>query len=157
MSRNGKIARLPYGVREVLNRRLRDGKSGTALLKWLNEDPECTEVLDEEFDGRPFTKQNLSEWRQGGYKEWLRNEESRQRVQVLMEKAVGLEEGAGGMAIADRLGTLLAAELAVATEQYERRKEEAEKEKLLKLKHAMRCRSGFDRTRRRARGRERSV
>src|SRR5215831_8431852 len=105
MTRNGKIGRL------------RDGESGRALLKWLNEDFECGEVLDKEFGGRPINKQNLSEWRQGGYEDWLRKEESRQRVQVLMEKADDLEQDAGGMAIADRLGTLLAAELAVAVEQ----------------------------------------
>jgi hypothetical protein len=117
MSRNGKIARLPQGIREELNRRLRDGKAGPALLRWLNELEECQDVLDEEFDGRPITKQNLSEWRQGGYEDWVRKEEARQRVQVLMEKAGDLERDAGGMAIADRLGTLLAAELAVAMEQ----------------------------------------
>jgi hypothetical protein len=119
MTRNGKIARLPHDIREELNQRLRDGESGRALLKWLNEDPECGDVLDEEFAGRPINKQNLSEWRQGGYKDWLRKEEARQRVQVVMEKAEDLEEDAGGMKIADRLGTLLAAELAVAVEQLE--------------------------------------
>src|SRR5215471_13714986 len=102
MTRNGKIARLPYDIREELNRRLRDGKSGPALLKWLNEDPECGDVLDEEFGGRPFNKQNLSEWRQGGYEDWLRKEEVRQRVQVVMERAEDLESDAGGMRIADR-------------------------------------------------------
>src|SRR5215469_6602336 len=127
MTRNGKIARLPYDIREELNRRLRDGKSGPALLKWLNDDPECGDVLDEEFDGRPITKQNLSEWKQGGYKEWVRQQESRERVQVLMEKAVGLEQDAGGMAIADRLGTLLAAELAVAMEQLDEIKDPKER------------------------------
>ena len=119
MRRNGKIARLPKGIREELNRRLRDGKFGPALLKWLNEQRECQDVLDKEFDGRSITKQNLSEWRQGGYEDWLRNEEARQRVQALMEKAGDLENEAGGMAIADRLGTLLAAELAVEMEQLE--------------------------------------
>jgi len=119
MSRNGKIARLPRSIREELNRRLQDGKAGPGLLGWLNEQPECQEMLDEEFDGKPITKQNLSEWRQGGYKDWVRKEEACQRVQVLMEKAGDLEQEAGGMAIADRLGTVLAAELAVATEQLE--------------------------------------
>ena len=119
MKRNGKIARLPYDIREELNRRLRNGQFGSALLKWLNEQPVCVEVLNEEFDGRPISKQNLSEWRLGGYKDWERKEEARQRVNVLMEKAEDLEQDAGGMAIADRLGTLLAAELAVAMEQVE--------------------------------------
>jgi hypothetical protein len=117
MTRNGKIARLPYDIREELNRRLRDGKSGPALLKWLNGEPECQKVLDEEFEGRPISKQNLSEWKQGGYKEWERKQETRERVQVMMEKATDLEKDAGGMANADRLGTILAADLVVAMEQ----------------------------------------
>ena len=127
MTRNGKIARLPYGIREELNRRLQDGKCGPKLLKWLNGEPECLEVLEEEFEGRPITKQNLSEWRQGGYQEWVRKEEARERVQVLMEKAGDLEKDAGGMAIADRLGTLLSAELAVAMEQLDEIKDPKER------------------------------
>lgn len=127
MTRNGKIARLPYDIREELNRRLRDGNSGPALLKWLNEHPECGKVLDEEFESLPITKQNLSEWKRGGYEDWLRKEEARQRVEVLMEKAEDLEHDAGGMAIADRLGTLLSAELAVAMEQLDEIKDPKER------------------------------
>lgn len=132
MTRNGKIARMPYDIREELNRRLRDGKFGTALLKWLNEQPECLEVLDDEFESRPITKQNLSEWRQGGYEDWLRKEEARQRLDVLREKASDLEKDAGGMAIADRLGTLLAAELGVAIQQLNEIKDPKERWKQIK-------------------------
>jgi hypothetical protein len=117
MTRNGKIARLPKHVREALNQRLQDGQSGPGLLHWLNTLPECREMLAEQFDSHPITKQNLSEWRQGGYEEWLRKEESRRRVQMLMEKAGDLEDDAEGMTIADRLGTVLAAELVAAAEQ----------------------------------------
>jgi hypothetical protein len=127
MTRNGKIARLPYGIREELNRRLRDGQFGPAVLKWLNELPECKKVLADEFDGKPITKQNLSEWRRGGYEEWVRKEEPRLQVQRLMEKAGDLEKEAGGMAIADRLGTVLAAELAVAAEQLDEIKDPKER------------------------------
>lgn len=136
MRRNGKIARMPYNIREELNRRLRDGKFGPALLKWLNEQPECLEVLDDEFESRPITKQNLSEWRQGGYEDWVRKEEARQRLDVLREKASDLEKDAGGMAIADRLGTLLAAELAVALEQLNEIKDP--KERWIQIKETAR-------------------
>ena len=39
--RNGKIARLPYKIREQLNVRLQDGELGTRLVDWLNGLPEA--------------------------------------------------------------------------------------------------------------------
>jgi hypothetical protein len=79
--RNGKIARLPRMVREQLNRKLDAGQQGEVLLSWLNGLDAVKEMLDEEFCGDPITKQNLSAWRQGGYAEWLRNQEARLWVQ----------------------------------------------------------------------------
>src|SRR5580692_617932 len=69
-TRNGKIARLPRHIREQLNRRLEDNQPGPKLLEWLNGLPEVQEVLKEDFDGEPISRQNLSQWRQGGYLEW---------------------------------------------------------------------------------------
>lgn len=76
-TRNGKIARLPLAVREKLNRRLRNGESGTSLRAWLHALPEVQGVLRAEFGGRPINAQNLTEWRQGGYREWLDAKEAR--------------------------------------------------------------------------------
>jgi hypothetical protein len=75
MSRNGKIARLPHGIREELNERLHDGEDGSGLLDWLNGLPEVAEVLKTQFAGNPISKQNLSEWRLGGYREWAAKQE----------------------------------------------------------------------------------
>ena len=69
--RNGKIARLPHEIREELNQRLERSEKSPKLLAWLNDLPEVKEVLQEEFDGVPISKQNLSEWRGGGFQEWL--------------------------------------------------------------------------------------
>src|ERR1044071_745997 len=33
--------------------------------------PEVKQSLDDHFAGRPVSKQNLSEWRSGGFSEWL--------------------------------------------------------------------------------------
>src|SRR5215471_7053881 len=68
--RNGKIARLPHQIREQLNQRLDDGESSETLLPWLNSLPKTQAVLAQYFGGRPIHKQNLSEWRQGGFREW---------------------------------------------------------------------------------------
>src|SRR5215471_17859306 len=68
--RSGKIARLPHQIREQLNQRLEDGESSETLLPWLNSLPKTQAVLAQYFGGRPIRKQNLSEWRQGGFHEW---------------------------------------------------------------------------------------
>jgi hypothetical protein len=83
MTRNGKIARLPCEVRELLNQRLRDGVGGLAVLDWLNGLPEVQEIIQEDFGGVPISKQNLSEWRAGGYREWLRHEGSLDMIRGL--------------------------------------------------------------------------
>ena len=76
LSRNGKIARLPQPLREELNRRLDQGAQGRPLLQWLNSLPEVRAVLAADFEGRPINKQSLSQWRRGGYAEWLRLRET---------------------------------------------------------------------------------
>jgi hypothetical protein len=68
-SRNGKIARLPAEIRQELNQRLERSEPSTQLLPWLNALPEVQQVLREEFEGVPINKQNLSQWRRGGFQE----------------------------------------------------------------------------------------
>ena len=76
MTRNGKIARLPKTIREELNHRLEQGGQGGELLNWLNSLPEVQALGAEAFGGRPVSKQSLSEWRRGGYQDWLRRQEA---------------------------------------------------------------------------------
>jgi len=90
MTRIGKIARLPAKVREELNTKLDDGQEGPALLDWLNALPEAQTSLKENFQGAPITKQNLSEWRLGGFREWQIRRE-------LLDQALQLAEGADEM------------------------------------------------------------
>ena len=56
----GKIARLPGEIREEINTRLYDGKSGPDILAWLNELQPVKEILAAQFDGVPVSHQNLS-------------------------------------------------------------------------------------------------
>jgi len=75
MTRNGKIARMPVTVRDELNLRMENGQEGAQLLAWLNGLPAVRETLQASFEGARISKQNLSEWRQGGFREWqLRRE-----------------------------------------------------------------------------------
>jgi len=86
-TRNGKVARLPLEIREQLNTRLADGEPGNRLVEWLNSNPAVMKVMDEQFEGRPITEHNISEWRAGGYEEWLTLRSFLDETRVLSENA----------------------------------------------------------------------
>src|SRR5712664_89126 len=67
----GKIARLPHSIRAQLNLKLHDGIPAKSILPWLNSLPEVKAILAADFDNRPINKQNLSEWKHGGFRDWL--------------------------------------------------------------------------------------
>lgn len=117
MTRTGKIARLPKHVRDQLNRRIEDGEPGKQLVEWLNGLPGVQEVLQEQFGGRPVSEQNLSEWKPGGYQEWLRQEETRSLVSKLTEQSDDLDEAADGMEISDRYANVLSVEFVALTQK----------------------------------------
>ena len=80
MTRTGKIARLPLFIRNLLNKQLQNGRPGTHLIPWLNSLPEVKSVLKAHFRGQPINAQNLSEWKQGGYRDWLAGREAREQA-----------------------------------------------------------------------------
>lgn len=109
-ARNGKIARLPAAVREELNQRLLDGEAGPALIEWLNALPEAQAALQRNFAGRPMTEQNLSEWRQGGFRDWLAKTEANACLAETLTDGPAPDAGTGagdkkasGEGIADRV------------------------------------------------------
>jgi hypothetical protein len=116
VSRRGKIARLPRSIRDELNRRLRDGESGTKLLAWLNALPEMQCVMAHEFGGQPVTQQNLSDWRLGGYQEWLQEQKAAELVRHPFAEADELKSVLDEPA-SEKLGTWLAARYALASSQ----------------------------------------
>src|ERR1039458_7412584 len=99
MARNGKIARLPRNIRAQLNTRLQDGHDGKQIVQWLNSLPQVKEVLAQRFDGRPINEQNLSDWRQGGYEEWLAHEDILAQADELDANQEGLGDAAPGDAL----------------------------------------------------------
>lgn len=116
VTRNGKIARLPKTVRDELNRRLSDGEPGNELVVWLNTLPEVQAVLASEFGGRGVREQNLSEWKQGGYQDWLRQQEALELVRSLSAEGEELQT-ATAEPLTERLVVWLVARYAVATRQ----------------------------------------
>jgi hypothetical protein len=91
-TRNGKVARLPLEIRDQLNQRLADGEPGIRLVEWLNSIPAVMKVMAEQFDGRPINDNNVSEWRQGGYEEWLTLQSFLDETRVISENAGQVSE-----------------------------------------------------------------
>lgn len=96
MARTGKIARLPLRVREELNTRLRDNESGQTILAWVNELPVCREILERSFGGLAISDANLSEWRSGGFAEWMDEQSQIDEVKMLSEFSLRAAKAAGG-------------------------------------------------------------
>jgi hypothetical protein len=108
-TRTGKIARLPRLIRDELNQRLDDGVEGKKLVRWLNRLPEVREVLREYFEGKAVTEQNLSDWKAGGFAEWLGRQEFLGQARDLAEEAEEVREVSQGnrVSLAEHLSTVL--------------------------------------------------
>jgi uncharacterized protein YukE len=110
-ARNGKIARLPRPVRDELNRRLECSEESPELLDWLNALPAVQEVLKEHFEGVPVSKQNLSQWRLGGFQEALARRDLAQDAHDLTELAAEVKGPEISGELADNAAIVLAARL----------------------------------------------
>ena len=115
MTRVGKIGRLPHHIRNQLNRRLQDNEQGTTLVEWLNSQPEVQATIQKQFAGRPVNEQNVSEWKKGGYQDWLRHEESRQIVSTLAEQKGELDDATDGAEISDQYASVMSVEFVTLT------------------------------------------
>jgi hypothetical protein len=73
--RNGKIARLPKATRDMINRMLDDSLSYHVIIDELGE------------AGEGLNTQNLTNWKQGGYQDYLKHQETIDRAKAQMEAA----------------------------------------------------------------------
>ncbi len=114
MSRNGKIARLPASLREQVNRRLDNGEPGRDILLWLNAEPEARAVLDRDFAGQEISDSNLTHWRQGGFVDWQRQQETVAETERILSEGLELEQ-LGEKALTERLAVWLVGRYIAAT------------------------------------------
>ncbi len=110
-ARNGKIARLPREIREELNERLERSEASPQLLAWLNSLKEVKKLLRDKFGGAPISKQNLCEWRQGGFQEWLDRQELWAKVRNVEDFSRELGQERDNV-LADNVTTVLVARYA---------------------------------------------
>jgi hypothetical protein len=89
--RNGKIARLPKETRDMLNRMLDDGIPYHVIIDELGE------------AGDGLNTQNLTNWKQGGYQEWVKNQELIEQTRVQTETAIDLLRATDGAANAAKV------------------------------------------------------
>jgi len=114
ITRRGKIARLPAEIRRQLNQRLRDGEPGASLVQWLNSLPEMRTIIANEFGGKPVREQNLSDWRQGGYAQWLVQQEAVEMAPPVAAELQECAQAAGGPVL-DQMSLWLAVQYLMAT------------------------------------------
>lgn len=78
--RTGKIARLPFEIRTEVNHNLRDGWQYQAIIGWLVEKGHAK-------DG-DLNEQNLTNWKNGGHQDWLKEQERLADMQARREFAL---------------------------------------------------------------------
>jgi hypothetical protein len=103
----GKIGRLPWEIREEVNRRLRDGQPARKIIDWLHSLPEVLRVLDEYFGEEPINDQNVSVWRKTGYAKWMARQGAIDRTKELADFSMKVATAAGG-SLADGAAQILA-------------------------------------------------
>ena len=134
-TRVGKIARLPKIIRDQVNQKIEDCIPARDVLIWLNNLPEVQKILAEQFGGRAISKQNISEWRHGGYRDWACSREGRQQWWELMETAQKMTRDRDlkdGRDVTRYLGTFLIVELAQALDDLHDTTDSAERRKLMR-------------------------
>jgi hypothetical protein len=97
--RNGKIARLPKEARDIINHMLDDGLPSRVIIDELGD------------AGRGLNAQNLTNWVQGGYEDYLQHQEAIEQAKIQAEFATELlrENGDTDPAAVHRACQLIAA------------------------------------------------
>lgn len=90
-----KIGQLPFAFRHELNHRIRDGRTGSELLNHINSSKEF-KALRRRIACKSVNAQNLSDWRDTGYADWLADQRRTDHIRNLAELSQQIVEQAGG-------------------------------------------------------------
>ena len=78
--RNGKVARLSKAARQLVNHGIDEGLTYPEIIQSLGD------------EGKELKPSHLSEWRKGGYQDYLRHQEWQAELRLLRESASDLDE-----------------------------------------------------------------
>ena len=110
--RNGKVARLPKDIREIINRMLDDGAQYQSIIRELDMHRHRWP------DGvKEFTDGNLSEWHQGGYQDWLCQQDVQADLQARREHAQEIDPNANVADMVHDVGSLRLYHLLASTDR----------------------------------------
>lgn len=87
--RRSKIYKLGRRIREQVSERLVEGEDGGTILPWLNAQPEV------KAKGWTISPQNLSDYRDGGHADYLRETSRVEQTRALGDLAYRLAKAAG--------------------------------------------------------------
>ena|SRR5436190_12584475 len=98
-NRTGKVARLPKEVRDHLNQMLLDGVPFAHIIDRLGE------------HGKELNEDNVSNWKKGGYKDWLMELERKEALTATRDAALTLVKEKAGGTVQDAGRAIAAAQL----------------------------------------------
>ena len=90
-----KIGRLPFAVRNVVCKMLRDGATARQVCDFVNASAPFAALRRETGCG-PVNAQNVTDWRRGGYLAWLRGLQRTERLRALAESSFHIAEATEG-------------------------------------------------------------
>lgn len=96
MARQGKIARLPFAVRDQLCEKLSDGIPAREVCAWVNALPAWKEARAKYGYGADISEQNVSDWRSGGFVDWQAERAKVQHLRAVAESACHIAAATGG-------------------------------------------------------------
>lgn len=97
MARTGKIARLPKNLRDAVNLALQDGASAQAVIQIITHAKENGATNGDGTEIEIPNDQNVTNWRDGGYADWLKENERLNDMRAKREFALRIvQDNEGG-------------------------------------------------------------
>lgn len=106
-ARTGKIARLPKDLRDAVNLALRDGATAAAVRKLIEDAKAHGATNGDGSEIEPPDDQNVTNWRQGGFQDWLNEQQRLEDMRFKNELALEIVKRNEGSKISE--ATLLLA------------------------------------------------
>jgi len=97
--RNGTVARLPDAVRNQLNQMLLDGLTYRQIIENLGD------------NAKDLNEGHISEWKKGGYEDWLRQQERVEDLGATRDAALSLVKEKAGATVQDAARSIASAQM----------------------------------------------